>query len=770
MHYYAMAKLDFQAILDIAQANSYPAMREDFASRSGFSADALLRLEIGYLPFVPFKKGTSRDGYWVTPERDATGVVIGLALRNNQDDKCMYPGSKRGLIYEDTGHRLSPQSNGGFVRTMNAGLVCPVCNKPDGCLLVADNPRDPKAVICLRVGSSKRLGDAGWLHILKPEGNLRGGSVFVGNDPVFIVEGMTDVAALLSLGLTAIGRPSDRAGNQLLADVVRGHVCVVLGENDKKADGREPGREGMVECWKIISTTARSAAMCMPPTHVKDVRAWIVRDKLTATEFLAYIKANDEKNLPSDVLTDARASTMADAYIEQVATADRKIVVRRWSDSWYKYWDGCWAETKDSLFRGPLIDWLGKIKVMRETNKGPQSTTVDPTTGCIGNVVANIEGRVEVSGKMPRWLDATGRPDARDLVLFKNGILNARLFVANAPEERYWIESTPDFFSVTQIPFDFDANATCNIWLDFLESILRDDRECIDLLQEWFGYCLVPDRSFERMLYLHGPTRAGKGCILTALAGMVGRNQVVTTDFATLCSHFGLEDWFGKLVTVIEDARTPRTSDAMRGLERMLNITGGDSVSVARKFKTAISTGDLSARLTVASNEFLDMPDHALVLPRRVNLISLTKSFRNKEDYSIKTKLSEETELQGIINWALAGLVRLRRNGRFTEPSSSQRAMTQWQLETNPMAMFLNETCILEEFDNVVYKKSLFLAWEEWCKERGFVGQKMSETRFYGRIRSNVPGMTEETDIDGVPTIRGIGFQKWATRKYFGEN
>ncbi len=41
---------------------------------------------------------------------------------------------------------------------------CPVCNRPDWCLIAADG----SAAICQRVqdGSVKRAGDAGWLHVL----------------------------------------------------------------------------------------------------------------------------------------------------------------------------------------------------------------------------------------------------------------------------------------------------------------------------------------------------------------------------------------------------------------------------------------------------------------------------------------------------------------------------------------------------------------------------------------------------------------------------
>ena len=48
---------------------------------------------------------------------------------------------------------------------------CPVCGKPDWCLVAEDG----SAAICARIeeGSVKRCGDAGWLHILRENGYNR---------------------------------------------------------------------------------------------------------------------------------------------------------------------------------------------------------------------------------------------------------------------------------------------------------------------------------------------------------------------------------------------------------------------------------------------------------------------------------------------------------------------------------------------------------------------------------------------------------------------
>lgn len=49
---------------------------------------------------------------------------------------------------------------------------CPVCSRPDWCMVERSNPADPGRAICARIESPKRWGEAGWLHELrKAHGN-----------------------------------------------------------------------------------------------------------------------------------------------------------------------------------------------------------------------------------------------------------------------------------------------------------------------------------------------------------------------------------------------------------------------------------------------------------------------------------------------------------------------------------------------------------------------------------------------------------------------
>lgn len=107
--------------------------------------------------------------------------------------------------------------------------------------------------------------------------------------PIFLVEGPSDCATLTALGLLAIGRPNNMAGGAEAAACVRdllkanpNRQLVIVGEHDRKKDGKWPGRDGGLHFGSELiaaldssnSTTQPNVMLAFPPQGIKDVRAW----------------------------------------------------------------------------------------------------------------------------------------------------------------------------------------------------------------------------------------------------------------------------------------------------------------------------------------------------------------------------------------------------------------------------------------------------------------------------------------------------------------
>ena len=96
--------------------------------------------------------------------------------------------------------------------------------------------------------------------------------------PILIVEGASDVAACLSVGLCAVGRPSAAGGGKLLIDLLKTdpREIVVVGEFDPKSDGTWPGKLGAERISsQIANDLGRETKMTFPPHKHKDVREWL---------------------------------------------------------------------------------------------------------------------------------------------------------------------------------------------------------------------------------------------------------------------------------------------------------------------------------------------------------------------------------------------------------------------------------------------------------------------------------------------------------------
>lgn len=117
--------------------------------------------------------------------------------------------------------------------------------------------------------------------------------------PLYVVEGMSDVAAALSMNLSVIGRPSNAGGSEQIVQLVkssgyRGPI-VIMGESDMKphdalsveVQSRHaencpgcaacfPGKFGMTQIAKNLRYRIDNKIFCsLPPDGAKDVREWL---------------------------------------------------------------------------------------------------------------------------------------------------------------------------------------------------------------------------------------------------------------------------------------------------------------------------------------------------------------------------------------------------------------------------------------------------------------------------------------------------------------
>jgi putative DNA primase/helicase len=234
-------------------------------------------------------------------------------------------------------------------------------------------------------------------------------------------------------------------------------------------------------------------------------------------------------------------------------------------------------------------------------------------------------------------------------------------------------------------------------------------------LQELFGLLLTTDTKYQKLFLLVGPKRSGKGTIARVLKTLIGEENVCAPTLAAMSTNFGLQPLIGKLLAIIGDARLSGRVDGHLITERLLSISGEDSLTVDRKYAEAW-TGQLPTRFLMLSNELPRLSDASGALASRFVLLQLTRSFYGCEDLGLTAKLL--TELPAILNWALTGLERLRARGYFVQPASARQAVDELEELASPIAAFINDRCIVGPAERSDCD-ALYASWVSWCREQG---------------------------------------------------
>ena len=739
--------------------SSFPGLFDVLAKELNVDSSALRRLDVGYDP--------SKQA-WAFAERDERGNIIGITMRTHDGKKFMVKGSKRGLTYvlnpgAMTGENRYMPGRHRWIAVTKANR-CPVCGREKWCMV--SETRNPAAVLCTKEseGSIKKFESfCAWLHVLRPEAT----SVFNENEvlvpsalPILILEGFSDVAAATTLGFTAVGRPNDLGKMEMLTSLpLAGKDVVTIGENDAGA-----GERGMRTAYHNLRKVTDKNRMMLPPEGVKDLRAW-VGTGVTQKELIEHINAN-AKGEEESVMEECSPTILARTFLDEHSQG-KCLLLRSYLGKWVRFNGKFYEEVKDDILRGELYKFLDGKEIANTNNKGEvKLTNYMATRSKINDIIDAMCQWCPIKREAPFWMiKGDGLPPIERTLPFENGILDLDEYVYNNKIKMYDPISS---FSVRSFPYAFDENISSKIWIDFLKDIFDDDKERMVLLSQWFGYNCIPDISFEKMMWLLGARRGGKGTIIDCLRGMLGSSQCADTSYASIAGDFGYAPLINKLSAVIGDSRTPPRNIMANALESLLRITGGDHVTVNRKFKDHLTSVNLKCRFTIAANAIPSITDYSQALLARANIIKFEKSFVGKEDWGLKRRLTDEAKSGKLINFALTGLKELARSNSFIVPGSSLGMLQSFMNVTSPITSFIEECCDAN-VEAVLPKTLMFEAWKGWCEERNIKpGNYQSFCNGVSSTASHIKASRRKVDGRAQYVFEGAKLQDWVYTQHLG--
>ena len=424
-------------------------------------------------------------------------------------------------------------------------------------------------------------------------------------------------------------------------------------------------------------------------------------------------------------------------YVKERFLHGTKYILVYYQGDFYA-WNGIkYYLVEADLLKAELYSFLDSGTYFRDGGHKPFNPNQNKVNQVLDALKSVVQLRSDVQA--PSWLKDTNNPVASELLACNNGLLHL--------PTRFLHRHTPEFFNQFALPYDFKSYTPEPVeFHKFLDSILGDDIEAEELLQEMFGYIVSGATSFQKIFMIVGPKRAGKGVIGRLIGALIGAQNICSPSLRSFATNFPLQPLLGKSLALMSDARLDGQVDQKAIVEHMLRVSGEDDVNVARKNRTDWS-GRLPTRFLLLTNEVPRLADPSGALAGRFTTLVLTTSFFGKEDIGLTGRLLPE--LPGILNWALDGWDALQEQGRFTVPASSREVMEELEYLSSPILKFIDDYCVFGD-DLEVSIDDIYRSWQHSCQRDG---QNYATTKAtFGRdLRAAVPTLRKvKKNIEGL--------------------
>lgn len=328
-----------------------------------------------------------------------------------------------------------------------------------------------------------------------------------------------------------------------------------------------------------------------------------------------------------------------------------------------------------------------------------------------------------------------------DEINLTNGILNWQTGTLR--------QHSPEYPSRVQLPIKFDPDAKCPRIIKFLTDVLHPD--CIELVAELFGYCLIPDTSMQKAFLLKSGGESGKSVFLDLLTTFLGRQNVSHEKLQALGENrFRAANLQGKLANIFADL----PSCFLEETDTFKVLVSGDAISAERKGRDPFTFRN-TARLLFSANELPRSSDNSHGFFRRWIILDFPHSFppgSPGRDERLIEKLTTPQELSGLLNMALDGLRRLKRRGFFEESASCRAELDEYKRTNDSVRLFCDERLFISTSEQIE-KTLLFNTYRNFCADENL--RPVSARKFYTRVKELHSGISEVM-VHGIRFFRGI--------------
>jgi putative DNA primase/helicase len=331
-----------------------------------------------------------------------------------------------------------------------------------------------------------------------------------------------------------------------------------------------------------------------------------------------------------------------------------------------------------------------------------------------------------------------------NLIACENGLLDVEKGVLS--------EFNAEEMPFLSIPVKYDPNAKCPDWERFLSQVITP--EDTPTLQEWSGFCLLPNYSFHTMMWMLGNGRNGKGVWQRTIEGIIGPENIsnIGLDEFDGNHRFAMYQLYGKLANFCSE---PKTNKELQ-TSLLKYATGQDTIEAEIKNKQKRLSFKNYAKITVLANKFPKVYDQTLAFRERRLFLRFPNSFigKNQIQNLEKVWLDNPEEKSGIVNWMLQGLHRLLKQGHFTKSRTQADIEMEFLRASDSINAFINETATYGKH-LITTRSEAKIAYEAYCDTYDI--ETENEKKLVGRLRETLGIKDGKTRLHGEQERAWIG-------------
>ena len=292
-------------------------------------------------------------------------------------------------------------------------------------------------------------------------------------------------------------------------------------------------------------------------------------------------------------------------------------------------------------------------------------------------------------------------------------------------------EHSPEDGITYCLPFAYDPNAKCEMWLRFLSTSLVTvdetgkeipDWESIAILQEYVAYCFLP-KYVDYFIYLYGLGANGKSVFLSVIEALFDESSVARLNLVNMKDH-QLDALSGKLINIASEI--PSGAYLTEQIATLKSMVVGEPIPINPKNRDAYVLRR-PPKMLMAGNEELKGGGTDDGLRRRIITIAFDKQIPvEKRIDNLHGKIIEN-ELPGILNWVLEGLERfVKNNYKFTQSAKSEEAKRDYRRRTDHVWAFIEDNFVmgadnkpLRNESNRIATGALYSLYKTWADKEG---------------------------------------------------